>query len=124
MWHPRLMMILTALGHTDTIVIADAGLPIPPGVEHIDLLWRRGEPGFLPVLRAVLAEATFEKAVYAEELAEPAMLRGLTEALADLPADTVGHEEFKKRTAAARVIIRTGEATPYANLLLYAGVSF
>ncbi|GAB2514876.1 D-ribose pyranase [Nocardia heshunensis] len=123
-WHPRLMAILTGLGHTDAIVIADAGLPVPPGVEHIDLLWRRGEPGFLPVLEAVLAEATFEKAVYASEIAEPETLSGMTAALVGLTVETVPHEEFKKRTAAARVIVRTGEATPYANLLLYAGVPF
>ena len=47
-WHPRLIEVLTGLGHTDLIVIADAGLPVAEGVERIDLLWGRGEPGFPP----------------------------------------------------------------------------
>ena len=36
----------------------------------------------------------------------------------------VSHEEFKKRTANAKAVIRTGEATPYANIILHSGVIF
>ncbi|WP_330180328.1 D-ribose pyranase [Nocardia sp. NBC_01503] len=124
LWHPRLMQIVTGLGHTDLIVIADAGLPIPAGVERIDLLWRRGEPGFLPVLRAILADGVFEHACYASELADPAILDGLASALGQIPSSTVSHAELKNRTVDARVIVRTGEATPYANAVLRAGVAF
>jgi len=34
--------VLTDLGHTDTIVIADCGLPIPDGVARIDLALELG----------------------------------------------------------------------------------
>ena len=37
---------------------------------------------------------------------------------------TVSHEEFKRRTAKARAMVRTGECTPYANIILIAGVKF
>ncbi|MET9487032.1 D-ribose pyranase [Nocardia sp. NPDC006630] len=124
LWHPRLMQILTGLGHTDVIVVADAGLPIPPGVEQIDLLWRRGEPGFLPVLRMILAEAVFESAVRASELTDTVTLDGMATALAEIPVSTVPHAELKQCTVRARVIVRTGEATPYANAVLHAGVAF
>jgi D-ribose pyranase len=36
----------------------------------------------------------------------------------------IPHEEFKARTAAARAVVRTGEFTPYANVILIAGVTF
>lgn len=124
LWHPRLLQILTGLGHTDMIVVADAGLPVPPGVEPIDLLWRRGEPGFLPIVRMLLAEAVFESATRAVELTDRPTLDGLSSALADIPVATMPHAELKRCGAGARAIVRTGEATPYANLILHAGVPF
>ncbi|PFV41789.1 D-ribose pyranase, partial [Bacillus cereus] len=36
----------------------------------------------------------------------------------------VSHEQFKEHTKKAKAIIRTGEATPYANVILHAGVIF
>lgn len=124
--HGRLAGLLTELGHTDTLVIADAGLPIPPGVERIDLALVPSLPGFLDTLRAVLAELAVESAVVAEEMAErsPGLRGELLRVLGDLPLSAVPHEEFKRRTASARAVVRTGECTPYANVLLVAGVTF
>lgn len=124
LWHPRLIEVLTGLGHTDSIVVADAGLPVPVGVERIDLLWCRGEPGFLPVLRAVLAEGVFERATVATELTDPATVAGLAAALGPIGRSAVPHPRLKELTGEARAVIRTGEATPYANVVLHAGVAF
>ena len=124
LWHPRLIEVLTGLGHTDSIVVADAGLPVPVGVERIDLLWCRGEPGFLPVLRAVLAEGVFERATVATELTDPATVAGLASALGPIGRSAVPHPRLKELTGEARAVIRTGEATPYANVVLHAGVAF
>jgi D-ribose pyranase len=118
LWHPRLLAVLAEAGHGDRIVIADAGLPVPPGVETIDLLWRRGEPPFLAVLQAVLNECVVERATVAIE-------RGAVwNVLRHIPTDTVPHDELKQLTQHARVVVRTGEATPYANVVLHAGVAF
>ncbi|MEH0935394.1 D-ribose pyranase [Micromonospora psammae] len=124
LWHPRLTALITAAGHGDRIVVADAGLPVPAGVETVDLLWRRGEPGFLPVLTAVLAECVVEAAVAATELTDRPIRQGLTDALGPVPLELVPHTELKRRTAGALVIVRTGEATPYANVILHCGVPF
>ncbi|QXJ26490.1 D-ribose pyranase [Actinomadura graeca] len=124
LWHPRLLEILAAAGHTDLVVVADPGLPVPRGVETVDLVWRRGEPRFLPVLRTVLEEFTAEAAVIAEEAADPALLSGLDEELAAIPVTRVSHERLKRMVADARAVVRTGEATPYANVVLRAGVPF
>ncbi|MFD9397147.1 D-ribose pyranase [Streptomyces sp. NPDC060000] len=125
LWHPRLMEILVGLGHTDLIVVADAGLPVPRGVERIDLVWSRGEPGFLPVLSAVLGEAVFEHVTYATELTHQATLDGLIGALAPTTSHSqLPHEQLKLITAGARAVVRTGETTPYANAVLHAGVAF
>jgi D-ribose pyranase len=122
-WNPRLIEVIASLGHTDTLVVSDAGLPVPAGVECIDLVWARGEPALMPVLGAVLSELQVESAVIAKEL-EGSMLGQIGGALGDLPVDRVSHEELKEAVAAARAVVRTGETTPYANVILRAGVVF
>ncbi|MEU7742867.1 RbsD/FucU domain-containing protein [Nonomuraea sp. NPDC049158] len=118
LWHPRLLHILSAVGHTDLIVVADPGLPVPPGVETVDLVWRRGEPAFLPVLEAVLGELVVETAYVAEE-SPPGFLDGVLTRTERIP-----HTHLKQLTGRARAVVRTGEATPYANVVLQAGVPF
>lgn len=119
--------ILASMGHTDSIVIADCGLPIPAGVECIDLSLAIGTPDFFGVLDHVLADFQCEKALFASEAREknPAVVE-CAEAMAATGCDIsmVPHEEFKAATRHARAIIRTGEATPYANVVLYSGVIF
>jgi len=36
----------------------------------------------------------------------------------------VSHDELKRLSHRARAVVRTGECTPYANLMLVAGVTF
>ena len=117
---------IAGLGHTDSLVVADAGLPIPAGPRRIDLAVRAGVPAFLDVLGAVLAEMQVQEAIIAEELAasRPDFHRALLEALGDIPVRRVPHEEFKRQTAAAQAVARTGEFTPYANVILISGVVF
>ncbi len=117
---------IAGLGHMDTLVVADAGLPIPEGPTRIDLAVSAGVPAFLDVLRAVLSEMEVQGAIIASEMAErsPEMQAALLDVLGDVPIEAVPHEEFKARTAAARAVVRTGEFTPYANVILIAGVVF
>ncbi|MEW6577934.1 MAG: D-ribose pyranase [Chloroflexota bacterium] len=121
-----LSSVIAGLGHLDTLVVADAGLPIPPATRRIDLAVSQGIPPFLDVLRAVLAEMQVQGAVIASEMANrsPAMHAALLAALGSVPVTAIPHEEFKARTAAARAVVRTGEFTPYANVILIAGVTF
>ncbi|WP_433616385.1 D-ribose pyranase [Dactylosporangium sp. CA-139114] len=124
LWHPRLLTVVAAMGHGDLLVVADPGLPVPPGVEVIDLVVSRGEPGLLTVLRPVLGELVIEAATMAEELTDEALSAAVRASLGDVPLELVGHEELKARTAHARAVVRTGEDTPYANIVLRAGVPF
>ncbi|MFD3515028.1 D-ribose pyranase [Streptomyces sp. NPDC058657] len=124
LWHPRLLEIITSLGHGDLLVVADPGLPVPPGVETVDLVWRRDDPPFLPVLEAVLDELVVEHATVAHEAADPGLLMIFEQQFAGTPLDRVPHARLKKLTRRARAIVRTGESTPYANVVLRAGVPF
>lgn len=115
---------LAELGHGDGVLVCDAGMPIPAGPRVVDLAFRAGVPSFAEVLDGLLAELVVEGATAAHEA------RGANpEATALLDArfptlSTVSHEELKSLSAGAKLIVRTGEARPYANVLLRCGVFF
>ena len=119
--------LVAQLGHNDMIVIGDAGLPVPPGVPCIDLAVMRGLPRIDQVLEALESEMQVERLVLATESLQAngsQMPNWLPAVWRDLPTEQVSHEEFKVRNAKARAVIRTGECTPYANVMLVAGVAF
>lgn len=124
--HAELSEVIATLGHGDVLVIGDAGLPVPPGTRRIDLAVTANVPRFHEVLAAVLQEMQVESAVVADELAarNPEVDARLRELLAGTPLSTVPHEAFKRSTAGARAVVRTGEFSPYANVILRAGVVF
>ena len=119
--------VLATLGHTDSIVIADCGMPVPDGVECIDVSLALGDPGFLHVLDTVLADMKVERAVFADETAgnnAAVANRAASMAREEIVVEFVPHTKLKELTRHARALIRTGEATPYANVILYSGVIF
>lgn len=118
--------VVAGLGHKDTLVIADAGLPIPAETRRIDLALMAGIPTFLDTLRAVLTEMYVERAIVAEEMLKvsPSVYQAIEELLGDVPVETVTHLTLKDQTRSARAVIRTGEFTPYANVILVSGVVF
>ena len=117
---------ISMMGHYDMLVIGDAGLPMPPGPRRIDLALTRGVPGFMDTLRAVLSELQVQSIIVASEIVErsPEILQGIQALLPGVPVEYVPHEEFKARTAGSVAMVRTGEFTPYANVILVAGVVF
>ncbi len=124
--HPELSELIASMGHMDQVVLADAGLPIPEGVWRIDLALKAGIPSFLDTLSAILEDLEVQEAIVAEEMVSksPEVYRQLCELLGDISVLQVPHEEFKERTYEARGIVRTGEFTPFANVILISGVVF
>lgn len=129
-----LSSVVARMGHTDTITLCDAGLPIPDGPERVDLALCQGTPGFLHVLETMAAELEIERIIIANEMltVSPdfhAKFLALVEQIggkqrARIQIETVPHVEFKKMTASSRAIVRTGECTYYANAIIVCGVSF
>lgn len=130
----RLSYSIATLGHTDGLCICDAGLPIPDCVERVDLALTRGIPGFLETLYCITQEMFVERVVIAEEVKQknPQILTALLEHFKTLEVeqgnqiqvDYVLHERFKQLTHENKTIVRTGECSPYANVILYSGVPF
>ncbi len=126
MLNSEIAKVLADLGHTDQIVIADCGLPVPAGVQKIDLAITFGTPSFQTVLREILRCMKVESCVLASEIKNEnlEMWTAIQEMMPQMPTDFVAHEEFKRLTQTAKVVIRTGEASPYANIILQSGCIF
>ena len=122
----QLSACIAALGHKDMFMIGDAGMPIPPGVEVVDLAVCQGVPTFRQVMDAVLEEATVEGCYLADESREnnPELHDYIQKKLGSIEYEYMPHEALKELSGRARFAIRTGEFTPYPNVILRAGVVF
>lgn len=122
----QISAVLSRLGHTDTIVIADCGLPIPDETIRIDLSLKIGTPSVMETLAAVFEDMVVEKITLAAEIKEnnPTIEKEILNLINCHSVEYLSHDEFKELTKKAKAVIRTGEATPYANIMLHAGVIF
>ena len=117
--------VVARLGHTDLLVIADSGLPIPDNVKRIDIALTKGIPSFKDTLNTVLTELGVEKAYIAKEMIDKN--NDLYLYLLELFGEKliiISHEDLKAMSKNAKAIIRTGEYKPYANIVLESGVEF
>jgi len=122
--NPQLNRVISEMGHRDILMIADAGLPIPKEVERVDLALKCGIPSFAEILTAVLSELKVEDAYVAKEIKEKnhQTLNLVSSLIGEVKFIT--HEELKELSKQAKAIVRTGECSPYANIILISGVIF
>jgi D-ribose pyranase len=114
------------MGHMDEITIGDAGLPTPGGVKKIDIALSEGLPSFIQVLALVREEMEIEKVILAAEIIKNnhEIYEAVMKMFKNAEIELIDHEEFKHRTESSKAFIRTGECTPYANIILKSGVIF
>ncbi|MDQ0204981.1 D-ribose pyranase [Pectinatus haikarae] len=117
---------IAGLGHKDVFMVVDGGMPIPRGVPIVDLALCGGVPTFKQVMDAVLAETEIEFYTLAKDIEEKNMplLRYIQDKLQNVEYELIEHTELKKRSADVKFVIRTGEFTPYPNIIMRAGVAF
>lgn len=124
--NPQLSRIIASMGHTDGLVIADCGLPIPDSTERVDLALSEHIPSFVQTLEVILMELEVESIVLAEEIKtlNPNLCEFIVNKFENKQITWVSHEAFKTLTKSARAVVRTGECSPYANIILKSGVIF
>lgn len=125
---------IATLGHTEGLTVCDAGLPIPSHMQRIDLALTPNIPRFLPTVEAITAELFVERVLLAEEIKQKnseihtALLAYFAQLQQEqgnqIQIDYVSHEQFKQASQQSKAIVRTGECSPYANVILYSGVPF
>jgi D-ribose pyranase len=121
--HPAISHLLASTGHTDYFLVCDRGFPVPPEPERIDLALVDDLPTVVDVLKAIHAEFVIDRIVIAGEMAQfsPERVEALRELLGDVPIETVSHIELKRLGHDAKATVRTGDTTPYANLIVVSG---
>jgi D-ribose pyranase len=125
--NPAICSLLAELGHSDEMLIVDAGYPLPPDSHVIDLTLTPGIPRFLDVLRAVAEELVIEAIAVATEIREesPKLYQEIVRIVGDdVEIDELPHHEFKEQSLGVKGIIRTAEFTPYANVRILCGSAF
>jgi D-ribose pyranase len=121
--NPALNHLLASTGHTDYFTICDKGYPVPVGPERIDLALVEGIPTVLDVLRAVAEEWHLDRIVIAQEMTEvsPQRVEELRAIVGDVPLEVMSHLELKRLSQMGRATVRTGDTTPYANIIVVSG---
>ncbi len=124
--NPQLNRIIAEMGHRDMLIISDMGLPIPKGVERVDLCLKCGIPSFKEVLKAIISELKVEEFYLADDIKEknPKILNIVKQTMDSGKENYISHKEFKEISKNARAIVRTGECSPFANIILISGVIF
>lgn len=119
--NPAINSLLSRVRHTNSLVIADRGFPYWPEVEIVDISLVDDIPRVIDVLRAIQPNFKIGRVFAAEEFREfstPTRMLELTEQLGDIPLLFEPHVELKKRVPQAIGLIRTADATEYANLII------
>jgi len=119
--NPHVLSLLARVRHTNTLIIADRGFPFWPEIETVDLSLVDDVPTVLQVLTAIRGNFVIGRVFMAEEFLSHnsrERLDSLSRGLDGLPVTREPHVEFKKRVPRAIGLIRTGDTTQYANLIL------
>ncbi len=120
--NPQLNSLLSRVRHTNTLVIADRGFPFWPGVETIDLSLVDGVPTVLQVLEAVRANFVVGEVRMAAQFLDHNTAETKAAFARALEGVVVSYEDhetaFKPRIPRAIGLVRTGDTTQYANLIL------
>lgn len=122
----ELSTAIAGMGHMDWLSIGDAGMPVPMGTKKIDLALTKEIPSFMDVLKNVLAELEVQKIYLADEIKtkNPDQLKAIKEVLPNVEIEYMPHSELKKDLGKCHAFVRTGEMTPFSNIILESGVTF
>jgi D-ribose pyranase len=120
-----LSSVVAQMGHKERLVVTDAGMPLG-SLPRIDLALTAGVPGFAETLRVLLTELQVEAAIYPEELPKknPEVYLEMMKVLGDIRVQPLPMEQFKVEMRSSRAAVRTGEFSPFANVILISGVVF
>ena len=118
--------VIAEMGHTDSLAIGDCGLPIPKETKRIDIALIKNIPTFIDTLKGVLEEFQIEEVILAEEIktVSPELYQDILKVIGDVKVIYTSHDQFKEELKNCRAVVRTGEQTPYANIILKSGVVF
>jgi D-ribose pyranase len=118
--------VLATMGHYDLLVVADAGLPIPIDADCIDLVVDKDFPTVLQILKLLSSELEVEEFYVAEEgnAINKSQYLAVEKIFPHASKISIPHSSLKEKVKGAKAVIRTGDFSPYSNVILSSGVSF
>jgi D-ribose pyranase len=122
--NPAIQSLLCRIRHTNTLVISDRGFPFWPQIETVDISLVDDIPRVLDVLKALSRNFVVAQVFMAEEFLsvnQPETLAAFAIALDRMPTTYEPHVALKKRVPHAIGLIRTGDTTQYANMVIESG---
>lgn len=121
----ELSKAIASMGHTDIMLVVDAGYPIPSDAWRVDLAIKQDMPTTEQVLSIIADELIVEETIVAEDvLTNNAPLNDLVRSLFKAAEHrTVPHDDLLQEYGSrAKVIVRTGAFNPWGNIALSCGV--
>lgn len=140
--NPRVSELVARMGHGDMLAITDRGFPLPLNSQTtvVDVSVTGNVPRVVDVVKAVVEELEVQSVLLAKETEEISpnihkefleIIKRLNNRGNPIEINVIPHEEFKhlvlrgaEEGKELKGMIRTGELTPYANIILVSGVIF
>lgn len=119
--NPHINYLLSRVRHTNTFVIADRGFPFWPGIDTVDISLVDDLPRVADVLNAILRNFDVGTIFMAEEFRSSnsqQIVGQQTKVANGAKLIFEPHVDFKRRVPQAIGIIRTGDSTPYSNVIV------
>lgn len=115
--------VLSTLGHTDEMMVCDAGFAIPNGIRTVDISFSENKPTVPEVLEELRRHFSVERVVISADTQEkmPTRFQELAEAFDNVQIDVVPQAELRARAKGVKAIVRTGDFSAFSNVLLVSG---
>ena len=122
--NPQILSLIARVRHTNTLVISDRGFPYWPMVETVDISLVDDVPTVLQVFQAIRLNFEISEIWMAQEFIKantPEVRKAFANAFTNIPFHYESHMGLKKRVPGAIGLIRTGDTTQYANMVIVSG---
>ena len=120
----ELSRVLSEQGHGDLLMVVDAGFAIPKGADVVDISLAENSPMVLDTLQELKKFFSVEKLIFANDTKEvsPTLFKNIKKLFGkSVPVEMVTHPEIKEISKRVKAVIRTGDFTAYANVILVSG---
>ena len=120
----ELARVLSEQGHGDLLMVVDAGFAIPKNADVVDISLSENSPMVIDTLTELKKFFSVEKLIFADKTKEvsPSLFDKITELFGeDVPVEIVTHPQIKELSTRVKSVIRTGDFTAFANVILVSG---
>ncbi len=120
----ELSRVLSEQGHGDLLMVVDAGFAIPKGADVVDISLAENSPMVIDTLQELKKFFSVEKLIFANDTKEvsPTLFKNIKKLFGkSVPVEMVTHAEIKEISKRVKAVIRTGDFTAYANVILVSG---